>query len=186
MPSFNLIPKTRDERIAAWNVGTTPSSVGWLTEFFRTRPGTVRSNHYCHSVAVAGRHAQEFLANPDPDAGPDSPWDAPGFGKDFGTHSPMPKAYRNPNGQILMLGTDYHSSTYMHYVEVLYWEKRKATDPDAPYRWLQRETLGEYWDAVGPIRRDRVGDADSRLFSIADFVDTLLAEVEAHPSKYCK
>jgi aminoglycoside N3'-acetyltransferase len=98
----------------------------------------------------------------------------------------MGKAYRNPNGRILMLGVDYHSSTYMHYVEVLYWEKRKATDPDAPYRYLKRETLGEFWDAAAPISRGQVGSADSRLFPISDFVDGLLAEVEKNPMPYCK
>jgi aminoglycoside 3-N-acetyltransferase len=33
MPSFSLLP-SRAERIASWNIRMTPSTVGWLSEFF--------------------------------------------------------------------------------------------------------------------------------------------------------
>ena len=42
MPSFNLL-ESREKRVAAWNIETTPSTVWWLTEFSRQLGGTYRS-----------------------------------------------------------------------------------------------------------------------------------------------
>ncbi len=61
MPSFNLIPKGGEARAQAWNRDTTSSSVGWLTEFFWTMPGAVRSDHHSHSVAARGKDAKAFV-----------------------------------------------------------------------------------------------------------------------------
>ena len=185
MPVFNLKPKTQEARIAAWNIETTPSSVGWLTEYFRRLPACVRSNHYSHSVAARGRGADEIVDNKCPDAGYDSPWDNAAFGKTFGSGAVMVKACQT-GGRLLMLGVDYYSATYIHYVEVVCWNRRRVLDPDASYVWLKRELLGEYWDSLGRLARGRVGDADCRLFSIRDFVDELVAEVERNPGLYSK
>ena len=57
MPSFNLLDNTR-LRAQTWDPDKTPSTVGWLTEYFRTMPGTYRSDHYSHSVAARGRNAR--------------------------------------------------------------------------------------------------------------------------------
>ena len=59
MPSFNLIDE--EKRTKVWNVQTTPSTVGWLTEFFRRMPWTYRSDHSSHSVAARGKEAAEFV-----------------------------------------------------------------------------------------------------------------------------
>ena len=40
----------------------------------------------------------------------------------FGTHSPMFRAYK-ANAKLLMLGVDYNSSTYIHFVEVVQLEQ---------------------------------------------------------------
>ena len=61
MPSFNLID--RERRAMAWNLERTPSTVGWLTEFFRLMPGTYRSDHYSHSVAARGLGASKIVAD---------------------------------------------------------------------------------------------------------------------------
>jgi len=185
MPSFNLKPKTLEERIAIWDIDETPSSAGWLTEYFRQLPGTVRSNQFCHSVAAIGKGAGEIVVNESPEAGYDSPWDAPEFPKDFGTYSIMPKAYR-AGGKILMLGVDYNSSTFIHYVEVIYWNQRREDMQNARYAWLKRDLLGDYWDQQGKMARTNVGDADCRLFSISEFVDELLVEVKRNPANYSK
>ena len=54
MPSFNLLDG-RVLRAESWNVETTPSTVGWITEYFRLMPETLRSDHYSHSVAALGK-----------------------------------------------------------------------------------------------------------------------------------
>ncbi len=185
MPSFNLVPREPRQRAAHWEVHTTPSTVGWLTEFFRRMPGTLRSNHYSHSVAARGRGAQAFVAGHMGQDGPRSPWDLEPWGKTYGTDSPMQRVYA-AGGRILMLGVDYTSSTYVHLVEVLYWNRLLAKNPEAGYPWLDRAILGAYWDAHGGMARGRVGSADCRLFPIPDYVDGLLRRIEADPQKYLK
>ena len=182
MPSFNLLP-SREERTESWDVDKTPSTVGWLTEFFRQMPGTYRSDHYSHSVAARGKGAEAFVADHLRCDGYQSPWDYPPWGKTYGTHSPMFRAYK-ADAKLLMLGVDYQSSTYIHLVEVIYWNKRLADDPDANFVGLNRPKLGEFWDALGNLRRGKVGDSDCRLFHIKTYVDTLLAEIERNPKPY--
>ena len=182
MPSFSLLP-SRAERIASWNIGKTPSTVGWLTEFFRQMSDTYRSNHYSHAVAARGKDARAFVADHLRREGYDSPWDQPPWGKTYGTHSPMFRAYKT-GGKLLMLGVDYESSTYAHLVEVIHWNKRLTENSEAEYIRLKRRELGAFWDEVGRLRQGRVGDAMCRLFGIKDYVDTLLEEVEWNPKPY--
>ena len=128
MPSFNLtFPFTEQaKRAEVWDLATTPSAVGWLTEYFRKMDGTYRSDHHSHSVAARGRSAQEFVGGHRSREGNSSPWDLDGSGKAFGSNSPMFRAYK-AGGKILMLGVDYESSTYIHFVETLYWARLKGT-----------------------------------------------------------
>ncbi|MCY4402058.1 MAG: AAC(3) family N-acetyltransferase [Candidatus Poribacteria bacterium] len=182
MPSFNLLP-TLEERVQTWNVDTTPSTVGWLTEFFRQMPGTYRSDNYSHSVAARGNGAEAFVADHLSTDGYQSRWDYPPWGKTYGTHSPMFRAYR-ANGKLLMLGVDYHTSTYIHLVEVIYFNKRLTKNPDATFISLNRPVLGAFWDSLGNLNRGKVGDSDCRLFHIKTYVDTLLKEVEKNPKQY--
>lgn len=182
MPSFNLRP-SREERVASWDVATTPSTVGWLTEFFRQMPGTYRSDHYSHAVAARGRDAEAFVADHLSQEGCQSPWDLHPWGKTYGTHSPMFRAYK-ADGKLLMIGVDYETSTYIHLVEVIHWNKRLADDSQATFIGLNRPALGAFWDALGQLRQDKVGDSDCRLFHIKTYVDTLLAEVERNPEPY--
>jgi len=183
MPSFNLVES--EKRAETWDLATTPSTVGWLTEYFRNLPGTVRSDHYSHSVAARGRGATEFVSGHLDREGEQSPWDKEPWGRTWGTRSPFAKAYRR-GGKLFMLGVDYSSSTFVHYVEVLYWNWLLRDDPEAAYRWLDREMLGSMWDKTGRLRRGHVGDADSRLFSIRDYVDTLLAAVREGPDRWAR
>ena len=181
MPSFNLVPK--EQRAATWNPATTPSTVGWLTEYFRVMPGTVRSDHYSHSIAARGKDAAAFVREHRACEGLDSPWDLAPWGRTYGTHSPMIKAYE-AGGKILMLGVDYHSSTYCHLVEVMFWNEGKRLNPAMPFIALNRVELGAYWESLGRLQVGKVGDAACRLFNIREFVDTLLAAVQANPRKW--
>jgi len=181
MPSFNLVD--HEQRPKTWNPETTPSIVGWLTEYFRQQPGVFRSDHYSHSVAGRGKGAQSFLADHLSQEGLDSPWDREPWGKTYGLHSPMYRAYR-VEGKLLMLGVDYNSSTYIHLIEVMHWHRRRATDSTAPYRYIDRPALGAFWDQKGDLNRGLVGNAECRLFPIRKYVDSLLAEVERQPDTY--
>lgn len=182
MPSFNLIGD-KDERAARWNPGSTPSSVGWVTEYFRQLQGTFRSDHYSHSTAARGKDAESFVADHLSNEGPGSPWDRPPWGKTHGTHAPMMRAYKR-DGHVLMLGVDYETSTYCHIVEVLYWDRQLQKDPAAGFLRLDRNRLGQFWEDRGRVQRGRVGDSDSRCFGVRDYVNTLLREVEQNSNTY--
>jgi aminoglycoside 3-N-acetyltransferase len=182
MPSFNLIGG-RDQRAESWDIKTSPSTVGWLTEYFRSMPGTFRSDHYSHSVAARGRGAEAFVADHLSDGGMASPWDRSPWGKTYGADSPMIRAY-DRGGKILMIGVDYETSTYCHVVEATYWALRLQDAPAAGFVWLDRDRLGGYWEQNGKLNRGMVGDADCRLIDIRTFVDDLLEAVKADPDAY--
>lgn len=182
MPSFNLLPD-HEKRTSSWDIENTPSTVGWLTEYFRLMPKTFRSDHYSHSVAARGHNAKEFVADHLSKEGYKSPWDHAPWGKTYGTNSPMYRAYKS-NGKLLMLGVDYNTSTYIHLVEVIYWNKRLKQNGAENFIGLNRPKLGEFWDELGELNRDLVGNAECRLFNIKSYVDTLLKEVEENPNPY--
>jgi len=187
LPSFNLGKNGNEARAAGWDIRTTPSTVGYLSEFFRTMAGTVRSDHYSHSVAARGRDAEWFVSGHRERTGMTSPWDLEPWGYTYGSNSPMIRLLEREGSKILMLGVDYESSTYQHVVEVMDWHRRRADDPEAEYyTYKPRQKLGDYWERVGRIRRGRVSTADCRLFGVKDYVETLLAEVARSPKTYCR
>jgi aminoglycoside 3-N-acetyltransferase len=84
----------------------TPSCVGGLTEYFRTRAGTLRSLHPTHSVSAAGPRAAALLAEHEQDSSP------------CGPHSPFARL-PHLGGQILFVGCGLRPNTSMHAVEEL-------------------------------------------------------------------
>lgn len=93
-------------RSPTFDVRHTPSNVGAIPEYFRTRPGTRRSVHPTHSVCAVGPRTGEMLDDHPLD---DTP---------CGPYSPLHKL-RNVNGQLLMLGCGLHANTSMHAIEEL-------------------------------------------------------------------
>ena len=84
---------------------STPSCVGYLTEFFRTAvPGVSRSLHASHSCAVTGKFSQYLIANHEMDTTP------------VGKNSPFTKL-PSLAGKILMLGCNPDHNTSMHGIE---------------------------------------------------------------------
>ena len=83
---------------------TTPSCVGYLTEYFRTRPGTLRSLHPTHSVCALGPAAEELLEYHILDKTP------------CGPNSPF-SLLLHRHGKILMLGCGLIPNTSMHAIE---------------------------------------------------------------------
>lgn len=183
MPSFNLVAS--EKRAKTWNIETTPSTVGWITEYFWRMPGTYRSDHYSHSVAARGKRAKAFVSEHLRREGYQSPWDREPWGNTYGSHSPMYKAHQ-ADGKLLMLGVDYDTSTYIHFVEVILWNEQLNQDTEAKYPALSRPALGAFWDRVGTLNRGLVGDADCRLFKIQRYLDTLVCEVKRNPALYLR
>jgi aminoglycoside 3-N-acetyltransferase len=89
-----------------FDVSNTPSCVGALTEFFRKRPGTMRSVHPTHSVCGTGPGAGHMLSMHTRDVTP------------CGPNSPY-SMLREKAGQILFVGCGLRPNTSMHAVEEL-------------------------------------------------------------------
>lgn len=87
-----------------FDVRSTCSIVGAIPEYFRTRPGTLRSIHPTHSVCAVGRRAQELLDGHRADSTP------------CGPHSPFARLSQE-GGKILMLGCGLRPNTTMHALE---------------------------------------------------------------------
>ncbi len=82
----------------------TPSCVGFLSEYFRTRAGTQRSLHPTHSVCAVGMDAPAILKDHEDDTTP------------CGPHSPF-RHLIEQRGKILMLGCGLRPNTTMHAIE---------------------------------------------------------------------
>lgn len=82
----------------------TPSCVGAIPEYFRTRPDTIRSVHPTHSVCGVGPDAQRLLGTHHQDTTP------------CGPYSPFSKL-REVGGQVLFLGCGMKPNTSMHAIE---------------------------------------------------------------------
>ena len=66
LPSFNLLEGGAENRMAHWDPATSPSTVGWLTEYARTAPDglTHRSDHFSHAATARGKGAAECAPVP--------------------------------------------------------------------------------------------------------------------------
>lgn len=87
-----------------FDVGLTPSNVGAVPEYFRTRAGTRRSLHPTHSVCAVGARASELLDGHGLDSTP------------CGRNSPFRKIAET-DGAIVMLGCGLGPNTTMHAIE---------------------------------------------------------------------
>jgi aminoglycoside 3-N-acetyltransferase len=104
LPSLTYETVTRHKPV--FDVRATPSCVGAITEYFRTRPGTLRSLHPTHSVCGIGHLAKELTAKQALDSTP------------CGPNSPF-RLLPEIKGQILMLGCGLRPNTSMHAIEEL-------------------------------------------------------------------
>jgi len=89
------------------------STVGVLTEHFRTERGVVRTKHPLFSVAVWGRKSLAFSK-----VSEDS----------FGEGSTFDLLYRQ-NAKIIFLGASVQSMTFLHYIEQMH---------EVPYRFIKK------------------------------------------------
>ena len=102
MPALSY--RTCNATRPVFDVRHTPTNVGRIPEWFRTRPGTQRSVCPTHSVCGVGRDAAPLLGEHQLD---DTP---------CGPHSPF-RRLRDRAGQILFLGCGLKPNTSMHAIE---------------------------------------------------------------------
>ncbi len=146
MPALSYLQKPPDIHIT----NQTPSCVGFLSEYFRCRSGTMRSVHPTHSVSGVGRHAQAWLDDHIHDHTP------------CGPHSPFNKLLHN-KGKILMIGCGLEPNTTMHAIEE-YIQPAYLFDPPMTYTITDSQgktfkksyTPHNFWQGRAIQRYDRV------------------------------
>lgn len=141
-----------------FDIRLTPTSVGAIPEYFRTREGTGRSLHPTHSVCSVGRRTHELLNDHGLDCTP------------CGRHSPFRKIAET-NGKIVMLGCGLSPNTTMHaleeYVEppYLYGSRYVFTIRDWQGNTCQKEYTTHGFREYGYKQRyDRIMELDSSSF----------------------
>ena len=117
-----------------FDVATTPSCVGQITEVFRTMAGVTRSLHPTHSVAATGPRAEYLTQGHENASTP------------CGIGTPYAKLI-DERCQILFLGTTLEQNTMLHTVEALC---------DLPYLMQRDEESFTITDADGTERTHRL------------------------------
>lgn len=181
--SYEHVPR----RSPTFDVRHTPSNVGAIPEYFRTRPGTHRSVHPTHSVCAVGPRTAELLDDHPLD---DTP---------CGLHSPFHKLC-DVGGQLLMLGCGLHPNTSFHAIEELVEPPYLYADP-ITYRLIHADghvTTKTYrphsfryheqrYDRLADVldepalHRGRVLAADVYLIDVPAMWDAVLATLRRDP-----
>jgi len=152
MPTFNFDFNKGE----AWDVRTTPSKMGVLTELVRKDPRAKRVFHPFYSFAILGRHA-EMLG-------------ALRYKSAYERDSVFGKL-RDLDGKIMVIGLSYNNSmTFFHHIEQM-----EGVD----YRFLKQFT-GQVTDENGNTYTDTfemlVRDIDKGVLTMVDPMGALMEE----------
>ena len=160
-----------DANNPVFDVLNTPSCIGTLPEYFRTRTGTIRSVHPTHSVCGVGQKAESLLKEHYLDTTP------------CGEHSPF-RRLREVRGQILFLGCGMRPNTSMHAIEELVqppyllggavdYRIILATGKEMNMR-VKRHNFGiwgQRYDRLGPLLDEDGLEREKVLEATVDLVD---------------
>ena len=200
---------TGKENIADFDVHTSPSYPGIITETLRQRPDSFRSDNATHAVAAIGRRAAELTA----DHGAYGLRRCAFGDKAFAEASPWQRLY-DWNAAYCFIGVDFTVNTMGHLCEVLFaeWalqqappEKRDALrarlwdfdmltkaypilgSPGAPATLWARfpfQRMGERLAEMGLVRFGEIGSATLRCIRARDMVDTILGLLRSEPEEW--
>lgn len=166
------------------------SDVGYLTNYFRKREGSIRSDQATHSVAAAGKDAKwltETHGHTHKRYG--------NFGDTpFSADSPWEKMYQK-NAKVLLLGVQPSSITFRHYAEYVFIEECLKNleghaeyddmkgrllkfgpflDPMEPWPHVFNMWVVEQLEAMGLIKTSTCGNATFTVFESKPFIDYVL------------
>jgi aminoglycoside 3-N-acetyltransferase len=152
MPTFNF----DFNKGAPWDVRTTPSKMGVLTELVRVDPRAKRVFHPFYSFAILGKHA-EMLGSLR-------------YKSAYERNSVFGKL-RDLDGKIMVIGLSYNNSmTFFHHIEQM---------EGVEYRFLKQFT-GEVTDETGRTYTDTfemlVRDIDKGVMTMVDPMGALMEQ----------
>jgi len=183
LPTFSQ--KNFESSYQTWHMDK-PSDTGYLTEYFRKREGSLRSDQATHSVAAFGKYARELtITHGHTHKREGNCGDTP-----FSADSPFEKMY-NMNGRILMIGCGALYITYRHYAEYLYIERElKSIEAHPDYLemknmlsafnkkgvWPSTNNMvaAEIMKDMGYLYTSMCGDAEFLSVPVKEFVDMML------------
>lgn len=196
MPTFSQ--KNWENVYNDWHMDK-PSDTGMLTEIFRKREESLRSDQETHSVAAMGKKAKEITEGHKafgPRTGP--------FGNYAFSHSsPWEKMY-NLGTKIIFIGVSMRYNTFKHYAEHLFAENalNKIKGHEAYQKFEDKlqhymEELGEHvwpyvsgeklqaeFDAAGFIKKTSCGNAELLCINAKETVDYILYLMNREPEKW--
>lgn len=197
--------------LADWDYDNSPSYPGLITETFRQRPDSIRSNNPTHSVSAIGPRAAELTA----DHGKYGLRPCMYGDGAFAEASPWERFYLW-DATYCFLGVDFTVNTMGHYCQcrLIEWaleqappEKHdallaqisrwqsivdyyNASREDPPRKvefvWpsFSFKEMGEHLASLGLVRFGQIGSATIRAISSRQMVDNILAAVIAEPDRW--
>lgn len=179
-----------------------PSDVGYITEVFRKRKESLRSDQATHSVAAQGAKA-EYLTR-------DHTTGKPRYGTygntPFSHASPWQRMYEE-NAKVLFFGCGLDKNTFKHLQEYMIVEKiLEAAEHNGVYDAVVSRLLNyearvagdttRFWPYLPVKEMERIaqeqellwhsacGNATLTLYCARDFVDAVLADVSQNPQRW--
>ncbi|NPV07094.1 MAG: AAC(3) family N-acetyltransferase [Anaerolineae bacterium] len=168
-----------------FDVRTSPSTAGLVSEVFWRRPDAFRSRHPSHSVAAIGPQARwltEGHEHTDP----------------TGIGSPYHKLYQQEGSWVLLIGVDHDRNTMLHLAEALVrvpylrTSQLRVVNPDGSashYRaremaYGHREFIRIDWPLreANLQRQGIIGNAIVRLIRVRDLVDFAVRLLRSDPA----
>ena len=197
--------------LADWDYDSSPSYPGLITETFRRRPDSIRSNNPTHSVSAIGPRAAELTAD-------HGKWGLrPCMYRDeaFAEASPWERLYQW-NAHYCFVGVDFTVNTMGHYGQcrLIEWalqqapperradldarisrwdtivehyrQSRAGLSPAADFMWpsFGFQLMGEHLAGLGLVRFGKIGSATLRAIRSRDMVDTIIATLKAEPEQW--
>src|SRR5215216_4658671 len=187
MPTFNF-DFTKGQ---PWDVRSTPSKMGILTELVRTDPRAKRVFHPFYSFAILGKHA-EMLGSLR-------------YKSSYERNSVFGKL-RELDGKIMVIGLSYtNSMTFFHHIEqmegvdyrFLKQFAGEVTDEDGntytdTFEMLVRDIdkgvitevnpMGELMERAGVITSAKIGEADVKLMKANEVYEFTAREMKRDPN----
>jgi aminoglycoside 3-N-acetyltransferase len=182
-------------RLEDWDIETSPSYPGAITEALRQRADSVRSNSPTHSISAIGARAGELTR----DHGASGLRPCVFGDTAFARESPWQRLL-DWNAAYCFLGVDFRVNTMGHFCESVFLERALAGCPARERaaldgrlaRWEKPgvyprhdfRAMGERLAAMGLVRAARVGPATLRRIRTADMVPAILGVLEAEPEQW--
>ncbi len=166
------------QRKEVWDTKKSPSDVGYVTEVFRKRSESVRSDDCCNSLAAIGAEAQEVMLRHNQARPRPSPWGD----TSFGIGSPWDWLLER-NAVYLLMGVGFNSCSIFHYVQVLWMEAKYGLRIEGR-TWPNFDfpIMGELIRDAGLICETQVGQSRWQAFRAAPCVRTVLSILQSDPS----